>query len=190
MSIAKPIISGIFKPVRTLHAFTLIELLVTIAIASVIMAIAVPSMTSFLGNNRVASTTNTLVHSLQTARAEAIKRSLPVGLCTTNTPEAANAGCDAGAGYSSGWIVYADDNRNGVRDVAEEVIHRSEAVPAPFSFTPTLQFADQVYFNDSGGSINVGGLPMSGSINIDYAGGEEVRNVIVSANGRISAETP
>ncbi|MBX2839928.1 MAG: GspH/FimT family pseudopilin [Gammaproteobacteria bacterium] len=172
------------------RAFTLIELLVTIAIATIIMAIAVPSMTSFLGNNRVAATTNTLVHSLQTARAEAIKRSSPVGLCTTNTPTDPAASCDAGAGYSSGWIVYSDDDRNGSRTAGEAIIHSSEAVSPAFAFTPTLQLSDQVYFNDSGGSVTPVGLPISGSINISYAGGEEVRNVLVSANGRISTETP
>lgn len=190
MSGAKDMMGTQIQRSKSQRAFTLIELMVTIAIAAVLMTIAVPSMTSFLGNNRVAATTNTLVHSLQVARAEAIKRSMPAGVCTSNDPTSAAATCDAGAGYSSGWIVYADTNLNGTREVGEDIIHIAEEVSPAFTFTPTAQFSDQIYFNDSGGSITTAGQPIAGSININFSGGEEIRDVFVAANGRINAETP
>jgi len=54
--------------------FTLIELMVTLSVAAILMAIAIPNIRNFLSNNRLSSGVNDLLHSIQVARTEAIKR--------------------------------------------------------------------------------------------------------------------
>ena len=94
----------------------------TLAIGAILLGLAVPSLQGLMSGSQLSATTNTLVYSLQTARSEAIKRGTTVGVCTSNTPLAANATCDSGAGYDSGWIVFVDGDDSGTREAAEEIV--------------------------------------------------------------------
>ena len=62
------------KPISTSSGFTLIELMVTIAVLAIIVGIAAPSISTQLANQRVKSTTATLVNALKEAKAESIIR--------------------------------------------------------------------------------------------------------------------
>ncbi len=55
--------------------FTLLELLITGAVISIVMAIAIPSMTTFTQNDRLITNINSMVGHLFYARSEAVKRS-------------------------------------------------------------------------------------------------------------------
>jgi len=57
-----------------ISGFTLIELMVTIAVLAIIMSIAAPNISTQLANQRVKSTTATLVNALTEAKAESIIR--------------------------------------------------------------------------------------------------------------------
>ena len=54
--------------------FTLIELMVTVAVLAIIVSIAAPNISTQLANQRVKSTTATLVNALKEARAESLIR--------------------------------------------------------------------------------------------------------------------
>jgi len=178
-----------FVSLKSNRGFTLIELMVTIAIAGVLLAVGIPSFQGFISNSNMAATNNAMVYSIQLARSTSMERLSAAGVCASNSPSASDAGCDAGAGYASGWIVYADDNGNGARDAAEDILERVEAPGNAFTFTPDAVFENQIYFNDSGASINVANVPISGQIKLEYGDGEESRRITVSANGRVSTET-
>ena len=183
--------AGMFRSLpKTQLGFTLLEMLVAMAIGAVLLSVALPSFQSLMGSSQMTATANTLVHSLQTSRSEAIKRARSVGLCTSSNSMTANPSCTNGVGYDAGWIVYVDDNGNGSRDGAEDLVLQVEERSGAFTFTPDAAFSDQVYFNDAGYSTNVADIPLSGRIAIDYGSGIELREVIISANGRISTETP
>ena len=62
------------------NGLTLVELVVTIAIAAILMAIAMPSLQSFLLNSKVRSAAGRLQEDLQMARAEAVKTNQVVAL--------------------------------------------------------------------------------------------------------------
>jgi type IV fimbrial biogenesis protein FimT len=58
----------------TNSGFTLIELMVTIAVLAIIVGIAAPSISNQLANQRVKSTTATLVNALKEAKVESVIR--------------------------------------------------------------------------------------------------------------------
>ena len=167
--------------------FSLLELIITLAISAILIGLAVPSLKSFMGTSEISATTNDFVHSLQTARSEAIKRAGPVGLCPSADPMAAEPGCDV-TSYVSGWIVFFDADGNGQRDAGEELVLRSEARAGRFTFTPDATFEQRIYFGESGTSANPAGVPLSGNIGINLTDSDEQRVVRVSANGRIATQ--
>jgi type IV fimbrial biogenesis protein FimT len=87
---------------------TLIELLSTIAAATVVLAVGVPSYQAMVDGQRIHARVNTLVAHLQLARSEAVKRGQRVVLCPGNQ----SAGCADGHDWSGGWLVFADANRD------------------------------------------------------------------------------
>lgn len=89
-----------------MHAkgFTLTELIITILVLAVFTTLAVPSMRSFIQNNRASTQANELVTALQLARSEALKRGMPVSVC------ASTDGLVCGGSWSEGWLVREDEN--------------------------------------------------------------------------------
>ncbi len=92
--------------------FTLLELLTVVTIAGLLLAVAVPGMRAFIQNAEMTGAANDLVHAVQTARTEAIKRRRNVVVCTAVDPLAAEPECD-GEPTLNGWIVFVDNNSNG-----------------------------------------------------------------------------
>jgi len=170
------------------NGFSLLELMVALAIAAILLGLAVPSLQSFVGGSEMSATNNRFVYSLQTARSEAIKRSVPVGLCPSTDPLADEPTC-GGGNYASGWIVFVDSDGSGLRSAGDEVVLQSEAATSAFTFAPDPVFAERIYFNGSGTSMNPAGIPLSGTVRINYKAGSAKRDVTVAANGRINTET-
>ncbi|EIC29156.1 general secretion pathway protein H [Methylomicrobium album BG8] len=56
------------------QGFTLLELLVVVAIMGITLAIGVPSLQSFIVDNRLTTSANDMLTALQAARSEATKR--------------------------------------------------------------------------------------------------------------------
>jgi len=99
------------------QGLTLIELMVTLAVAIILITVGMPMFTGMAANNRAAAQTNDLVSALKLARSEAVKRSAPV---VTRR---------AGAAWTDGWLVFIDNNNNGVNDTGETIL-RSWDAPA------------------------------------------------------------
>jgi type IV fimbrial biogenesis protein FimT len=55
--------------------FTMVELMVTIVVLSVLMALAMPSMSTWIRNSRVRAVSDSLQNGLRLAQAEALRRS-------------------------------------------------------------------------------------------------------------------
>jgi len=111
--------------------FSMIELMVTLTVAAIIIGAAVPNLRNFLQNNRLTSAANDLLHSIQTARSEAIKRqSGPAVVCATANPTAADNALVCSYGAFRGWIVFADTNGNWQHDAGEAVIEKHGLVDA------------------------------------------------------------
>jgi type IV fimbrial biogenesis protein FimT len=92
------------------HAgFTLWELLVTLLVAGILIGIGVPSLQDAQRNSAMSGAANDLITGLLAARAEAVKRRVPVTLCASPDPNAAIPVCSQdGAGANGGFIVWVD----------------------------------------------------------------------------------
>ncbi|MFQ5936253.1 MAG: GspH/FimT family pseudopilin [Acidiferrobacterales bacterium] len=91
--------------------FTLVELIITLVIAAILLAVAAPSMTSFILRDRLTTQANELVADLSYARSEAIKRGAPVTVCKTADPSLNPPQCitgNDGAPWTTGRIVFVD----------------------------------------------------------------------------------
>ena len=131
--------------------FTMVELLTTIAIASILLTLAVPSFQYVTNSNRIASELNGLVGDLQFARAEAIKEGRTVTVCVS----ADGQNCLTNATtWQSGWIVFSDPTNVGVHDPAETIFR----VQKPFSSTDTYVASNNVSaitFNRDGYAVGI-----------------------------------
>jgi len=97
----------------------LLELMAAVAVLAVLLAIGVPSFNDIIRRNRVAAHTNELVAALSIARSEAVKRSNPVAVCSTDATQAA---CKDG--WSGGWIVFTDEEAPGFVDAGDVILQR------------------------------------------------------------------
>lgn len=92
---------------------TLLELMITVFVAALLLGFGIPSFREFQRNNAIAAAANDLVSATLAARAEAIKRQVPVTLCASVDPLAANPVCSpTGAGANGGFFVFVDENGN------------------------------------------------------------------------------
>src|ERR1044072_8809018 len=82
--------------------FTMIELMITVAVASVLMAVAVPSFNQMIASGRLTSQSNDMLVAINLARSEAIKRNANVTLCRAGVGATTCAGA---AGVWQNWII-------------------------------------------------------------------------------------
>jgi type IV fimbrial biogenesis protein FimT len=75
-------------PNRKFSGFTLIELLIVTALIVVIAALAIPGFTQMIQNSRIRAAADSVFSGMQVARAEAVKRNVPVQLDFRGTDSA------------------------------------------------------------------------------------------------------
>lgn len=111
--------------------FTLIEVIVIMALIAIIVSIATPTFREVRGNNQKKTAVFTLGTALSYARNEAITRGTPITLCRSANPNATDSSvapvaptCSttAGKGWETGYIVFVDTSRNGIRDAGEALV--------------------------------------------------------------------
>ena len=82
--------------------FTIIELMITVAMASILLAIAVPSFNQMVVSGRLTAQSNEMVAAISLARSEAIKRNANVTLCRAADNSTA---CVTATGAWRNWII-------------------------------------------------------------------------------------
>lgn len=85
------------------RGLSLIELMLTLAIASIVLAAAIPAFSDMLANHQVSSQRDLLFRTLHTARSAAVLRNTYVTVCP-GTP----AGCDDKGLWERGWLIFED----------------------------------------------------------------------------------
>jgi len=131
-----------------IRGFTIIELLVTMAVLAIVAAVAVPSFSSMVTNNRLAGEINDLVATMHYARSEAITRGVSVVVCKS----ADGATCSAAGGWSQGWIIFTDTNNNQAVDggAGDVVIRAVAGYSGTDAMTGSGNSANWISYNRNG----------------------------------------
>ena len=179
------------------RGFSLIELMVTLAVASILVGVLAPNMRTYLLNNQLSNGVNDMLHSIQVARTEAIKRQLPAGggvvVCGTATPTVADAALTCDYATFKGWFVFVDSNANWQHDAAEPVIERHGLLDA--SLTVKTDANARIVSFSASGFANLGGprVPMRTLVICDSRGVKQIgtvataRALLITTTGRARA---
>lgn len=174
------------------RGFTLIELIITVAIASIVLAVGVPSFQTMMRNNRAATYTNEFMSALNFARSEAVKRGRRVVLCpSTGT---GNPPTCAGTAWESGWITFVDIDDDTVPNTSNDVLR----IHGPLGGTTTLRgnanVATYILFSFDGTTRMSGNNnPQMGTLTFSLCNSNNQQNNIVInlvGRARVSQENP
>lgn len=107
------------------HGFTLIELLVALAILTVLISYAIPSIRDFIDGQRKIAYLNSLASTHYLARSEAIMRNRDVVICKSSNGHT----CVTSGEWEQGWIVYEDRDGDRHHDAdVEAILARHESL--------------------------------------------------------------
>jgi type IV fimbrial biogenesis protein FimT len=84
------------------RGFTVIELMITVAVVAIVAAIAVPSFTEQIRNNRSVSIANEFIDTVSFARAQAVSRPARISICASSDQETCTGD------WKDGYIVFID----------------------------------------------------------------------------------
>ncbi len=152
------------------HGFTIIELMIAVALLAIVAAIATPSFSFMMMNNRMASEINQFVGSLHYTRSEAIKRGENVRVCTSVN----GTNCDATNDWTNGWIVIIDSSST--------VLKVYPALRGGDTLIGDGNTGDAIRFNANGFATGFNGTVKMCESDNDLS---NARGVIVAATGRI-----
>ena len=180
--------------------FTLYELLITVIIIGVILAIGVPNFAQFTANSRMTSTANDLHSTFLMARSEAARAKTAVTICASANPLDDDANCDVNGSFETGWIVFQDDDRDGVneasdgninRDAGEALLRSHAAVETGVNISTPGMMQYFSYAPTGLGRGNVIGTPLGTAVICDERGNADgpgtdstARAVVVTPFGR------
>jgi type IV fimbrial biogenesis protein FimT len=174
--------------------FTLVELMVTLGVGAILVAVAIPNMRDFTRNNRLSGGVNDLLHSIQVARTEAIKRQNGnVVVCGTANLAVADAALVCDYATFKGWFVFQDTDGNWQHNGAEPVIERHELLNA--AVTVKTDANDRIVSFGPSGFANLAGarVPTATMVICDTRGvqavgaGATARALFITATGRARA---
>jgi type IV fimbrial biogenesis protein FimT len=151
--------------------FTLIELMMTLTIMGIVLVVGVPSMQSMIINDRLTTTTNSIVGAFHVARSESIKRNKLVFVNKI------------GNEWDDGWEVFVDLNANKRKDQGDEVVQSFEAVNNSILINVPSIYANYIYFRPDGRSNR------NGSFYVCSSTEKKFKRIVVSYSGRIRTES-
>jgi len=159
--------------------FTLLELLVTLAVASILVSVGVPSFRGAIMDNRMIRDSNQFVASINLARSTAVRFQRNAMVCPSANYNAAVPTCSADTDWSVGWIVWVDKNRDGATS-ANEIIY----VQAPINDANSFSASAATLFSFDARGFGVS--PGDDLMLCDNRSGETGRRIRVNNVGRTS----
>lgn len=121
--------------------FTLLELMVTIAVASVLIGLAIPSFSDMMRNNRLTTYTNELVTALNLARSEAVKRAVQVTILRKSATNSV---------WESGWEVFVDNNGDGIRNGTDALLRDYPQLTTGYTIRSGANYSCWLAFTSAG----------------------------------------
>lgn len=130
---------------RSPSGFTLIELLVTLAVASILMSVALPSFRELIADSQRDAMIYGLIGDVQFARSESIKRAARIALCARKPDDSSTCSDAAVPDWGNGWLVFVDEGATVGRyepaDPGEELLRASGPIENAFTLTNSARVA-------------------------------------------------
>jgi type IV fimbrial biogenesis protein FimT len=178
------------------RGFTLIELMITVALVALLMAAVIPNMRTFLRNNQLSGGVNDMLHSIQVARTEAIKRQTGnIIVCGTAAPTVAPAALTCDYASFKGWFVFQDLNNNWQHDAAEPVIEQHDLLDTNVTVKTDanarlVSFAPSGFANPAGLRVTMRTLIVCDSRGVQQVGASATaRALFLTTTGRARASS-
>ena len=159
--------------------FTLVELCVALAILALLTLAALPAYRTWIAEEQLMNHARRLAGSMQTARAEAIKRGHRVNLCKS----ADGLQCADGGRWDQGYLMHGDIGRTGDVDGPDTVI-RYEPPPRDITVTANRPLDDYVSYTSFGQARLLSGALQMGTFTVCKSGRRPAQVVLV-ATGRV-----
>ena len=159
--------------------FTLGELMVTLAIVGIVMAFAIPSMQTFVKNERLTTQINTLVSHLAYARSLAVTRRQQVILCASDNTTSCSVN-----DWAKGWILFIDVDNSSTLTAGDEILRVKQVLAGGNSLVSSPVISSIIYDNR-------GFAPFSGGRTFslcDDRGASDpyyVKSITISNTGRV-----
>jgi type IV fimbrial biogenesis protein FimT len=162
-----------FQQDSNTRGFTLVEMLVTLAVGSILLALAVPAFRTFMQNDRLMTQASSLSMALYAGRAEAIKQDTSVQVCAS----ANGTTCSGAATWEQGWIVLS---------TAPGAVPVQVVGTQPIGTTIRAGVVSQVTFLSTGLATNGANFKLC-----DVRGATQARYLQVNITGNVVAsQTP
>jgi type IV fimbrial biogenesis protein FimT len=156
------------------RGFSLLEFLFVVLIITVALTAGIPSLKWLTLDARLTADVNALVTSIQLARSESAKRSLPVVVCKTSDRQICG---DSSVHFEQGWMVFVDEDGDNppALDPEEQLlfVYQPRIIGAIRSNRPRYTFRPH-FSRSTNGTITF----------CDQRGADAARAVIVSYTGR------
>lgn len=159
-----------------MRGMTLIELLVVLTVTAVLANFATPMLASLVSRWQRDSATSDLVSHLQLARSVALKSTRRVVMC--NSLDGSQCAPAANKDWAGGWLLYQDNNANGLMDSGELPFASTGAKPGIQSLASSNKIRQFIFTPN--------GLMASGmsSLVVTPPTGASIK-IIVSRTGRV-----
>ena len=161
--------------------FTLVELMVVLALVGIVAAIAAPSFSSFIANERLSSAANDLISDLMLARGSAATSGKHAIVCASiNGTSCSNNASD----WAIGRIVFVDKNANGAYDAGTDtLIKHTSGLSSGATITMSGFPNSYIAYGPYGGMSPLG----TGKFKLCLNGASQCRQISVNYSGRASA---
>lgn len=155
--------------------------MVSLTVASILLAIAIPTFRSATASTRLTTQANDLVAAINLARSEAIKRNASIELCRTDSTTA--TACATAADSWANWMVATTGGsviRRGTVD------SHNGAVVVHSTLT-----SDQLLFSSDGLASTGGALVIANQINVcaTNVSTDNIRHIALGRGSHISTTT-
>ncbi|MGR4868086.1 GspH/FimT family protein [Variovorax sp. LARHSF232] len=172
---------GLAHAPRHARGLVLLEALVAVGVLAVLAALAAPSFAAISERLKVRTAVQALTSSLYAARAEAFKRGGHVTLARNGSRPDCDAGSD-GAQWRCGWEIFTDQDEDGARDAADELLQVGQPPPGIEVFQTARRAAFKL---NAWGQFN--GLGALGFVLRSRADADAVSVICVSSGGRLQS---
>ncbi|MEY4448042.1 MAG: hypothetical protein RLZZ433_1057 [Pseudomonadota bacterium] len=165
---------------KRMQGQSLIETLFVLFLVAVLCGLSVSALHELQTKFQVQAGAQALLNAVLSARAEAVRRETRVSICVAAptftqavmatevlpTACASSSELGQGAAWQNGWLMFEDDNHNGMWESGEAVLMRHAHLGLKVSASGNTTVRQNVSFGASGRSLSPNGAFQAGTLTI------------------------